>query len=52
MSEIKDLVKAVNEVIETCRSHSFCDCCPYQDKSDGSCIIHRETKAENVPEMW
>ena len=52
MTEIIELVKAVNEIIETCRSYSFCDCCPYQDKTDGSCIIHRETKVENVPEMW
>ena len=52
MTEIVDLIKAVNEIIETCRSHPFCDCCPYQDKFDGSCIIYRETKTENVPEMW
>ena len=52
MNNIVDLVKAVNEIIETCRSCGFCDCCPYQDKENGSCIIQRETKAENVPEMW
>ena len=52
MTEIIDLVKAVNEIIETCRDSGFCDCCPFQDKADGDCIIQRETRTECIPEMW
>lgn len=52
MTEIKDLIKAINEVIETCRSYGFCNCCPYYNKEEHCCIMQMETKAENVPEMW
>lgn len=53
MSEIKELIKAVNEIIKTCRSYGgTCHGCPYYDKEKRHCIIQMETEAENVPEMW
>ena len=52
MSDIKDLVKAVNEILETCRNYGICDYCPYWDKENSSCIIQRETKAVTIPIMW
>ena len=52
MTEIADLIKAVNEIIETCRNYGICDYCPYYNKERRYCIIWMETKAENVPDMW
>ena len=52
MREIKDIINVINEVVETCRSNSFCDICPYWNKKKGECQIQMKAKVENTPDMW
>ena len=50
--ELEEIVKVINELMETCRGNSFCDTCPYWDKEKGECRVQMQTKVENPPEMW
>ena len=52
MTEFENAIKIINEVVETCRSWSFCDCCPYWDKNKGECKVQMTAKVENTPDMW
>ena len=48
------IFQAINELIETCRIHSFgvCCICPFYDKEKEGCGVPFNTKAENPVEFW
>ena len=52
MTEFENVIKIINEIVETCRQWSFCDCCPYWDKDKGECKVQMTAKVENTPDMW
>ena len=52
MLELNEIIKVINELIETCRSNNFCHTCPYWNKEKGECRIHMEANVESPPEMW
>ena len=53
MLELKEIVKVVNEVIETCRGNSRCNlCCPYWDEEKKECKIQMQTNVGYTPDMW
>ena len=50
--ELENLIKAVNEIIETCRNCGFCVLCPYWNRDTGECRVQMESKSENPPYKW
>lgn len=50
--EFQDMITTINEVVATCRSHSFCRSCPYWEKEKDECLIQMTANVGNTPEMW
>lgn len=50
--ELEKAIEVINEIVETCRSWSFCDCCPYWNKDKGECKVQMTAKVENTPDQW
>jgi hypothetical protein len=50
--KFENIIRIINDVVETCRSNQFCDICPYWDKEKGECKIQMSAKVENTPDKW
>lgn len=50
--ELKEIIKAINTTVETCRSCSSCRACEYWDKKKCECKIQMGAKVENTPDKW
>ena len=50
--DFENAIKIINEIVETCRSCSFCHSCPYWDKDKGECKVQMTANVGNTPEMW
>lgn len=50
--EFENMIKIINEIVETCRSWSFCHLCPYWDKDKGECKVQMTAKVEHTPDRW
>ena len=52
MIELKEAIKVINEVIETCRMTNYCTACPYWNDEKSECSMQMESMANNPPYEW
>jgi hypothetical protein len=52
LAELKEIIKAIDAIVENCRSYSSCRSCEYWDKKKCECKIQMGANVENPPYQW